>query len=88
MLVHSRRVTFQTQYFNAEGLKIRCDFWDTAGQDRFHVITQAYYAGSHGIILVYDAADHSEQSFQSELRFAICTRDLVRLRGLPPRYRF
>jgi hypothetical protein len=61
-------VAFQTQYVEVEGRTIRLDIWDTAGQEKFHVITQAYYAGAHGIILVYDASDAGETSFNSEYR--------------------
>ena len=28
--------------------------WDTAGQERHHSITDSFYRGSHGAILVYD----------------------------------
>lgn len=63
----SAGVAYETQYVVVEGRTIRVDIWDTAGQERFHVITQAYYAGAHGIILAYDASDTSEASFDSEI---------------------
>ena len=37
--------------------------WDTAGQERFRTITQTYYKGAMGIILVYDCTD--EKSFEN-----------------------
>lgn len=37
--------------------------WDTAGQEKFHTITQSYYRGSHAIIVVYDCG--SLDSFNS-----------------------
>lgn len=36
--------------------------WDTAGQDRFKNITNSYYRGADGIIVVYDITDRT--SFQ------------------------
>ena len=46
--------------------------WDTAGQERFRTVTNAYFRGSHGIILVYDITKAS--SFES-----LGTCDLVDL---------
>ena len=37
--------------------------WDTAGQERFRNVTQTFYKGSHGIILVYDCTN--EESFKN-----------------------
>lgn len=37
--------------------------WDTAGQERFKTITETYYKGATGIILVY--AVDSKDSFES-----------------------
>lgn len=31
--------------------------WDTAGQERFKTITQTYYKGAMGIIMVYSIND-------------------------------
>jgi Ras-related protein Rab-8A len=37
--------------------------WDTAGQERFKTITQTYYKGAMGIIMVYSIDDM--QSFNA-----------------------
>ena len=37
--------------------------WDTAGQERFRTITQTYYKGAMGIILMYDVT--REDSFSN-----------------------
>ena len=37
--------------------------WDTAGQERFRSITNAYFRGSMGAIVVYDVTD--ENTFDS-----------------------
>ncbi|CAN0482071.1 unnamed protein product, partial [Discosporangium mesarthrocarpum] len=47
----------QVQTLEIGGRRVRCQIWDTAGQDKFHVITRAYYRGAHGIALVYDVTD-------------------------------
>jgi hypothetical protein len=53
-------VDFRTVYLDVEGKRVKCQIWDTAGQQKFHVITHSYYKGAHGIVLVYDASDPEE----------------------------
>lgn len=41
--------------------EIRLQLWDTSGQERFRSMTQAYYRGAAGIVIVYDVT--AEDSF-------------------------
>ncbi len=36
---------------------LKLQIWDTAGQERFRAITQNFYKGAKGIILVFDLTD-------------------------------
>lgn len=40
-----------------DGVKIKMQIWDTAGQERFKTITETYYKGAAGVILVYAVND-------------------------------
>lgn len=47
-------VEFETKTINIDNLTIKTQIWDTAGQERFRAITNAYYKGAVGAIVVYD----------------------------------
>ena len=47
-------VEFGTKDFQIENNKVKVQIWDTAGQERYRSITNAYYKGAKGSLLVYD----------------------------------
>jgi small GTP-binding protein len=61
-----------------DGVKIKLQIWDTAGQDKYKTITQNYYRNSQGVLIVF--AIDSRDSFNSvrtinvikEIGFRIC----------------
>lgn len=60
-------VDFRFKTLNIDGRKVKLQIWDTAGQERFRTITNAYYKGADGIVLVYDITNSA--SFEDIERF-------------------
>ena len=52
---------FRTLQINKDTIKLQ--IWDTAGQERYRTITNAYYKGADGIMIVFDMC--SKESFKS-----------------------
>lgn len=52
-------VEFATKSITAENKVIKAQIWDTAGQERYKAITQAYYRGAVGALLIYDISKKS-----------------------------
>lgn len=46
-------VDFKVKTINVDGVKVKMQIWDTAGQERFKTITETYFRGAEGVILVY-----------------------------------
>ena len=56
-------IDFKIKTLIIDEKRVRLQIWDSAGQERFRTITNAYYRGAMGIILVYDVGELS--SFQN-----------------------
>ncbi|KAL7713406.1 Rab family GTPase [Entamoeba marina] len=56
-------VEFATRSIQHENKVIRAQIWDTAGQERYRAITNAYYRGAVGALVVYDIT--KENTFKS-----------------------
>ena len=52
-------VDFRAKDIQFKNSLVRITLWDTAGQERFKTITQPYYRGAMGVILVYDVTRRS-----------------------------
>ena len=52
-------IDFRIKTINISNKTVKLQVWDTAGQERFRTITQTYYKGAMGIILVYDCTEES-----------------------------
>ena len=47
-------IDFQTKFFKFEDKKIKANYTDTAGQEKFRAISVNYVKGTNGVILVFD----------------------------------
>jgi len=50
-------VDFKIKTITVKQKRIKLQIWDTAGQERFKNVTQAYYKGAAGIILIYSITE-------------------------------
>lgn len=50
-------VDFKIKTIHIGDVKIKMQIWDTAGQERFKTITETYYKGAAGVVLVYAVND-------------------------------
>jgi len=50
-------VDFKLKTLSVRGKSYRLNLLDTAGQERFRTLSNSYYRGAHGVILVYDISN-------------------------------
>ena len=56
-------INYVFKVITLDGVKIKLQIWDTAGQDKYKTITQNYYRNSQGVLIVF--AIDSRESFHS-----------------------
>ena len=56
-------VEFGVKNFKIENNIVKVQIWDTAGEERYRSITNAYYKGAKGSLLVYDITN--KKSFEN-----------------------
>jgi len=61
----SINVTFHSKAYDCDGIHVRVQLWDTAGQEKFRAIVKQYYRGVHGVVLIYSITEIS--TFQNVL---------------------
>lgn len=49
-------VEFGAKKIEVNGIKVKSQIWDTAGQERYRSITNTYYKGAKGALVVYDVS--------------------------------
>ena len=52
-------IDFRIKTIKLNNKTVKLQVWDTAGQERFRTITQTYYKGAMGILLVYDCTEET-----------------------------
>ncbi|OBT56831.1 hypothetical protein VE04_01072 [Pseudogymnoascus sp. 24MN13] len=50
-------VDFKVKKLSVRGTSYRLNLLDTAGQERFRTLSNSYYRGAHGVLLVYDISN-------------------------------
>lgn len=54
-------VDFRFRCLEIDGKTVKLQIWDTAGQERYKTITNSYYRGAEGVIIVFDL--NNKESF-------------------------
>ena len=52
-------IDYKSKVIKVNNFSVKLKIWDTAGQERFRNITQQYYKGADGILLVYDVTERN-----------------------------
>lgn len=54
---HLLGIDYKTKKVRVDDVEIKLQIWDTAGQEKYKSITQNFYKGANGILVVFDLTD-------------------------------
>eukprot|EP00010_Vexillifera_abyssalis_P009014 CAMPEP_0201545884 /NCGR_PEP_ID=MMETSP0173_2-20130828/2303_1 /ASSEMBLY_ACC=CAM_ASM_000268 /TAXON_ID=218659 /ORGANISM="Vexillifera sp., Strain DIVA3 564/2" /LENGTH=215 /DNA_ID=CAMNT_0047954417 /DNA_START=9 /DNA_END=656 /DNA_ORIENTATION=+ len=78
-------VEFGVKILTLSGKRVKVQIWDTAGQESFRSLTNSYYRGSQGVLLVYDVTNRESftamSSWMQEIRAQADSNVVVLLVG-------
>lgn len=52
-------VDFRIKQATIDGLQVKLQIWDSAGQERFQALTRQYYRNASALCVVYDVSDYA-----------------------------
>lgn len=52
-------IDYKTKIITVDDERVKLQIWDTAGQERFRTLTNAYFRGAAGALLLYDITSRS-----------------------------
>lgn len=68
-------VDFYVHFLEVEpGVRVKLQFWDTAGQEKFRSVTRSYYRNSVGGLLVFDMTNRASFDHIKEWYNEVCER--------------
>ncbi|KAI6657813.1 Ras-related protein Rab-10 [Oopsacas minuta] len=56
-VLHTVGVDYQSKVVKWKNESIKLQIWDTAGQERFRTLTQGFYRGAAGILVIFDITE-------------------------------
>lgn len=56
-------INYAFKVITVDGIRIKLQIWDTAGQDKYKTVTQSYYRKTNGAIIAFSI--DSKDSFYS-----------------------
>jgi Ras-related protein Rab-8A len=75
-------INYVFKVINVQGVRIKLQIWDTAGQDKYKNITKNYYRNAQGVMVVFSIDDRESFKSVSTYRYIQVTGSKISLSQL------